>query len=86
MVKLPVVIFLKSVTMNILGVGVLSFIFSYLVYTNMTPGLIRFVCCVIFSLLVTGIIIYYIGCTPSERKFMLIQVRNRLKHENKQVN
>ena len=83
MVKLPVASFLKSVTVNILGVGVLSFIFSYLVYINMAPGLMRFVSCVVFSLLVTGIIIYYIGCTSSERKFMLTQIRNRLKHENK---
>lgn len=70
MVFLDFKTFIKEVIYKIITVTFLSFIVPFFLYINMEEGWQRLIILGIFSTFTTICIIYYIGLTPQEGKFI----------------
>lgn len=81
MVELSVKYYLYHVYSNVVIVAVLSVMLPYLVYLNMTCGMLRFFIVSTLCLISTIVVIYYVGCSSKERLFLqnkLLLIRNRI--------
>lgn len=81
MVSLSIKRYLKNVCLNALLVVLISIIFPVFVYSQMIDGWGRLILVSLACIISTSITIYWIGCTVSERKFILsrlVIVKNRL--------
>lgn len=77
-VGLSLRMYLKSVVLPVLAVTVVATICPVLLETNISYGFIRFVTVVAASILMTGLSVYCIGLTPSERQNVLRFVGEKL--------
>lgn len=85
MVEFPVGKFIKSVLLNTILVSIAALPFPWLIFHNMEEGWIRFVLCVVASILSGGISIFYIGCSSQERLFVVHYLRNKLSNATRKV-
>lgn len=75
MVQLPVKQYLYSVCLNVLSVSLISVIIPILVYSQMEEGWARFLSIIFCCMVCSALSIYLVGCSMSERKFILDRVR-----------
>ena len=71
MVGLPVRHYLRNVCGNVVGIAIMAALFPILVYCMMHEGWLRFMVITLVCFISVGIVVYFIGCTKSERKFIL---------------
>lgn len=74
--------FFRKVVLNVIMIGVVSSVFPVCLFIGFSSSIIRFFLIILASVLSTAITIYGIGCTKSERAFIVlkfIQFVNRLK-------
>lgn len=75
MVQLSVKQYLYSVCLNVLSVSLISVIIPILVYSQMEEGWARFLSIIFCCMVCSALSIYLVGCSMSERKFILDRVR-----------
>lgn len=75
MVQLSVKQYLYSVCLNVLSVSLISVIIPILVYSQMEEGWARFLSIIFCCMVCSALSIYLVGCSMSERKFILERVR-----------
>lgn len=76
MIKLSIKKYIMKVYINVFAVALISSIIPIILKYNMTESLLNFTTITILSILYTGVVIYFIGCTNDERSFL----NNKLKY------
>lgn len=76
MIKLSIKKYIMKVYINVFAVALISSIIPLILKYNMTESLLNFATITILSILYTGVVIYFIGCTNEERNFL----NNKLKY------
>lgn len=76
MIKLSIKKYIMKVYINVFAVALISSIIPLILKYNMTESLLKFATITILSILYTGVVIYFIGCTNEERNFL----NNKLKY------
>ena len=80
-VELSMKRYLKNVCLNVFTVSLIALIVPVLVYSQLSEGWLRFIVVSITCVLSSMIVIYRIGCTVTERQFILnriVELKNRL--------
>lgn len=75
MVQLSVKQYLYNVCLNVLSVSLIAALIPTLAYFQMEDGWGRFLSIIFFCVVCSSLSIYFIGCSFSERKFILDRVR-----------
>lgn len=76
--------FLKNVYFNVISVTALSAIVPAIAYKTIPEGLPRFFSVVAISIVSSCAVIYFVGCNPNEREFLLAQIKKaftRFRHD-----
>lgn len=75
MIGLSVKEFILKVVLNVLSVGVVSFVLSYLLTQGIPESFLFFVTKSVITLLISALSIFFLGCTRDERAFILGKLR-----------
>jgi len=75
-IKLQVKDFLKKVYINIILVSILSSIIPFAIFRGMPNTFTNFLLSSIFTITYNIIVIYYIGCNTTERKFIATKIQH----------
>ena len=67
--------YLWNVGVNVLMVSAISVVIPYILHNRMSDGWERFLLVTVVSVMVSSMIIFYVGCTPGERAFLKQKVR-----------
>lgn len=67
--------YLKKVYLNILMVSILSAIFPVFIYSQMPIGYIRFITVIGTSFVCCILVVFYVGCSHSERLFVIQKIQ-----------
>ena len=76
--------FLKNVYFNVISVTALSAIVPAIAYKTIPEGLPRFFSVVAICIVSSCAVIYFVGCNPNEREFLLAQIKKaftRFRHD-----
>lgn len=75
MVQLSVTQYLSNVCLNVLIVSLIASFIPTLIYFQMEEGWNRFISMLFLCVICSSLSIFFIGCSFSERKFILDRVR-----------
>lgn len=78
LIDLPIKRFVKEVLANIIMVSLVSTGFPLVLHLTMSEGWGRFIVVVLTCVVMTSITILFIGCTSSERNFIIKAIRSKL--------
>ena len=70
--------YITNVYCRVLLVAFFSSLLPYFLSVHLEVGFSRFILTTILSMLSTSLVIYYIGCTNEERKFVILKIFNLL--------
>lgn len=82
MIGLPPFKFCRKVILNVFIVALLSYIFPYLLSNQLNEGFMSFVIICLSSFVSSAFVMFYIGCSKSERALILSVVRKFMCNKN----
>jgi len=80
MINLPVLDYSKQVLLRLLFTSLLAYVIPYLLFTNIGFGILRFLIVAIVGVISSCSIIYFIGLTNDEKKYVL-QIMANIKNK-----
>lgn len=75
MIKLPIKAFLKRVYFNVIAVSIIASIPPLFLSLKMGESLINFVVLSIVSVIITLLVVFYVGCNRAEREFTITKLK-----------